>query len=94
MTEAIDKYKAEIVRLSKWVIDLQSGLYVNCVYCGHRYGPNHSTKVAMTDVLKDHIENCEHHPMSKLKLEVEELRKENTKLRIKLNYTDPNHDEA
>lgn len=26
----------EVSRLTKWVSDLQSGMYVNCVYCGHR----------------------------------------------------------
>ena len=81
-------YKAEVARLNKWVIDLQSGFYVNCVYCGHRYGPNHSTKRAMADVLKDHIENCVHHPLSKLKLEFAELLKENVSLRMKLNFED------
>ncbi len=84
----IDECKAEIARLSEWVIDLQSGFYVNCVYCGHRYGPNHSTKQAMADILKDHIENCVHHPMSKLRLKLEELLRENTSLRMKLNYKD------
>ena len=27
----------------QWVADLQSGLYINCVYCGHRYGPRETT---------------------------------------------------
>ncbi len=42
-------------------------MYVNCVYCGHRYGPAKDTPVSMADVLKKHIENCSKHPMSKLK---------------------------
>lgn len=88
----IDEYKAEIVRLSEWVMDLQSSFYVNCVYCGYRYGPNHSTKVAQADVLKDHIENCEHHPLSKLKLKFNELLKENTRLRMILNDMDLSYD--
>ena len=29
----------EIKRLRAWIRDLQSGLFVNCVYCGYRYGP-------------------------------------------------------
>ena len=33
----------EIERLKVWVDDLQSGMYVNCVYCGHRYGPGETT---------------------------------------------------
>lgn len=54
-------------RLSKWVEDLQSGMYVNCVYCGHQYGPSKSMPVSMADVLKAHVENCPKHPMSQLK---------------------------
>jgi hypothetical protein len=56
-------------RLQNWVNDLQSGMYINCVYCGHRYGPSPETPVAMADVLKEHIEVCPKHPMSKLKEE-------------------------
>ena len=59
--------KKEIERLQQWVADLQSGMYVNCVYCGHRYGPSETTPVSMADVLKEHIEVCEKHPMSRLK---------------------------
>lgn len=53
----------EIERLQKMVSDCQSGLYVNCVYCGHRYGPNESTPVSMADVLKAHIAKCPKHPL-------------------------------
>lgn len=56
----------EIKRLTKWVNDLQSGMYINCVYCGHRYGPNDEVPESMADVLKKHIEECPEHPMSKL----------------------------
>ena len=55
---------AEIKRLRQWVADLQSGMYVNCVYCGHRYGPDPGTPVAMADVLRDHIARCPKHPLS------------------------------
>lgn len=57
----------EIARLNAMVNDLQSGMYVNCVYCGHRYGPGETTPVSMADVLKAHIEQCPKHPMSQLK---------------------------
>jgi hypothetical protein len=30
----------ENLRLSEWVNDLQSGMFINCVYCGHNYGPS------------------------------------------------------
>jgi len=61
----------EIERLTAWVSDLQSGLYVNCVYCGHRYGPGETTPVSMADALKAHIEQCPKHPMSALKQRAE-----------------------
>jgi hypothetical protein len=65
---------AEIERLKQWVSDCQSGMYVNCVYCGHRYGPGDEVPSSMADVLKEHIEQCPKHPMSKLKAENERLR--------------------
>jgi len=64
----------EIARLKAWVADLQSGMYINCVYCGHRYGPDKDTPVAMADVLKAHIEKCPAHPLSKAKSEIEILK--------------------
>src|SRR5208282_3668171 len=55
----------EINRLKGWVADLQSGMYVNCIYCGHRYGPEKDTPVAMAEVLKRHIAQCPEHPLSR-----------------------------
>jgi len=60
-------------QLRQWINDLQSKMYVNCVYCGHRYGPQ-STPTSMADVLKRHVEQCPNHPMSVLKKENEELK--------------------
>lgn len=68
--------REENERLRQWVADLQSGMYINCVYCGHRYGPSKDTPAVMADVLKAHIEGCPEHPMSKLKHENEELKKD------------------
>jgi hypothetical protein len=53
----------EIARLKIWIDDLQSGMYINCVYCGHRYGPVRSTPVSMADALKLHIAQCPLHPL-------------------------------
>jgi hypothetical protein len=63
-------------RLMAWVHDLQSGMFINCVYCGHRYGPTQSTHaaavrpdtpaVSMQELLKQHIAQCPKHPMSEL----------------------------
>jgi hypothetical protein len=55
----------ELRRMTGWVADLQSGMYVNCVYCGHRYGPQMTTPVTMADALKEHIAQCPEHPMAK-----------------------------
>ncbi len=65
----------EIARLNQWIADLQSGMYINCVYCGHRYGPDPGTPVAMADVLKAHVEVCPKHPMSALKTENARLKR-------------------
>lgn len=60
-------------RLQNWVSDCQSGMYINCVYCGHRYGPREDTPVAMADVLREHIEQCPQHPLSAAKAKIESL---------------------
>lgn len=65
--------RREIERLQNWVNDLQAGCFINCVYCGHRYGPDDEVPSTMADVLKEHIENCPEHPMSKLKAAVDAL---------------------
>jgi len=64
---------AEIERLRQWVSDCQSGMYINCVYCGHRYGPQDEVPSSMADVLKEHCEQCPKHPLSHAKAEIERL---------------------
>lgn len=64
---------AEIEILKQWVVDLQSGMYVNCVYCGHRYGPGETTPVSMADALRAHVEACPRHPMSKMRTTLMEI---------------------
>lgn len=71
--EAYDGMKAEIERLRQWVADCQSVMYVNCVYCGHRYDPDDEVSTSMADVLKEHIQQCPEHPMSALKAERDDL---------------------
>lgn len=70
------RLRDELARYQKWVNDLQSGMYINCVYCGHRYGPDDRVPASMADVLKEHIEKCTEHPMSKLRVELEQVKKE------------------
>jgi hypothetical protein len=59
-----EQCEAEMERLQNWVNDLQKGKTINCVYCGHQYGPSKDTPVAMADVLKAHIAICPKHPLS------------------------------
>jgi len=73
MYERLHDLQEENERLKIWVADLQSGMYINCVYCGHRYGPEDEVPASMADVLKQHIEECPEHPMSKLKAKVDRL---------------------
>lgn len=70
----VDALTAERDEARQWVRDLHSGMYVNCVYCGHRYGPKDEVPATMADALKDHIEQCPKHPMSALKRQNAELR--------------------
>jgi hypothetical protein len=62
--------ESELATMQAWVNDLQKGMYINCVYCGHRYGPDDKVKATMAEVLKAHIEECPKHPMSALKAEL------------------------
>lgn len=73
LSDEVNALRQENARLRRWVADLQSGMFVNCVYCGHRYGPDPGTQVAMADVLKAHISECQEHPMSKLRVEFDAL---------------------
>lgn len=63
----IRRLQAELTNALWWVDELQSGMYINCVYCGYRYGPSPDTPIAMSEVLKQHVEVCPKHPASALK---------------------------
>lgn len=69
-----------IMRLSRWVNQLQSGMTINCVYCGHCYGPADTTPVTRAEILTAHLEVCLQHPMNALKRENEQLRAKVKKL--------------
>jgi len=64
---------AEVKRLKAWVNDLQAGMYINCVYCGHRYGPDTEVAASMAEVLKEHIAQCAQHPLRAAMAQVREL---------------------
>jgi hypothetical protein len=70
------KLAKQVEQLRQWVDDLHSGMYVNCIYCGHRYGPADITPASRADALKEHIESCPDHPMAALKIELELVRTE------------------
>ena len=80
----ITSLKEENERLVKWVDDLQSGMYINCVYCGHRYGPKDKVPCTMANALKQHIEQCPKHPMSALKKSLAAAEKRERELREKV----------
>jgi len=63
----IAELEDERERLYHWIDDLQSNMYINCVYCGHRYGPDDEVPATMAQILKEHVERCPKHPMSTLK---------------------------
>ena len=64
-----------------WVRDLQSGMFINCVYCGHCYGPKDVVPATMADALKEHIEHCLAHPMSALRIQRDDLARALFKIR-------------
>jgi len=65
--------RARVQELEQWVNDLQGGRYINCVYCGDRYGPADEVPATIAQVLKEHIERCPVHPMSALRARCEDL---------------------
>lgn len=73
-TQRAEQAEADNARLQQWVNDLQSGMYINCVYCGYNYGPEAEVPATMADALKEHIEQCPKHPMSALKSDRDKLR--------------------
>jgi DNA-directed RNA polymerase subunit RPC12/RpoP len=75
--------------LEKWVRDLQSGMYINCVYCGHRYGPKEETPDSMADVLKAHIKKCPKHPLSEMEAQRAEAARLAWQLVESLKYDSP-----
>lgn len=80
LLDALVAADVERKRLQQWVNDLHRGMFINCVYCGHRYGPNDEVPATMADVLKEHVEQCPKHPMSALRAERDTLRAHNEQL--------------
>jgi hypothetical protein len=70
----MNELESRMAEMRRWVDDLQSHMFVNCVYCGHRYGPDPGTPVAMAEVLKRHIEKCPEHPLRAAMEKIEKLK--------------------
>ena len=69
--DKIEVLNKQIKELEAWIADLQSGLYINCVYCGYRYPPG--TPDVRDKVLYEHIKQCKKHPLSKALERITEL---------------------
>ena len=72
LPEDFDPFAEEREALKAQINDLQSGMWINCVYCGHRYGPGDSTPAtlpeakgtpSMAEALTAHIAECPKHPL-------------------------------
>ena len=59
METVIDQQRAEIERLKQWVEDLQGEAWVNCVYCGFRFGPVEKFPVSTTEIFTKHLRQCD-----------------------------------
>jgi hypothetical protein len=73
-----------IEELEQWVNDLQSGMHINCVYCGHRYGPGDNPDLNMRQTLEAHIAKCPRHPLSEALARIEELERERDELKVEV----------
>jgi hypothetical protein len=67
--------RAQAESLRRWVSDLQSGMYINCVYCGHRYGPADSVQPSMQEILHQHVRVCPKHPLARALEDMDTIRR-------------------
>jgi hypothetical protein len=74
LCDKMNRLRIDNARLEQWIDDAQAGMYINCVYCGHRYGPEDEVPVTMADALYEHITQCPEHPLSRCKAENARLR--------------------
>ena len=91
----VKELEADNQRLDKWVGDLQSGMYINCVYCGHQYP--RGTPGVMQEILYEHIRKCQKHPLRKAEAKLAEEREKVKRLEeglsstlYRLEFYDPN----
>lgn len=79
-------------KLQQWVNDLQSGLYINCVYCGLCYGPQNEE--IPQEMLRRHVAECPEHPMAQLIMDCKTIiaNIENRRECLGYNGSDVSHD--
>ena len=99
MTDREKELEAELERYKKWVADLQSGMYLNCVYCGYSFGKEdvlHKAEedgsINMAQILAAHVSHCPRHPMWQLRNDYDHYR--NMEHVRKLEWRDVYEDEA
>ena len=80
-----EELEVENKRLEEWIDDLQSGMWVNCVYCGHRYGPQKNVTPTMRKQLEQHVTKCPKHPLAQALKEVYLLTSERDDWKLKYN---------
>lgn len=62
----IKKLSKFLTSQQRWIDDLQSKLFINCVYCGHRYGP---TQLEIPrEMLIKHQLDCPSAPLRSIRL--------------------------
>lgn len=67
--------RRDVESLRAWIADLQDGGFVNCVYCGHRYGRADRVAASLADVLKAHVAACPEHPLRVALDKLDQLRR-------------------
>jgi hypothetical protein len=78
----------EIEALQQWIKDVQGKTFVNCIYCGHRYGAASTTPVALADIMKQHVAQCPKHPLSVTKKALSEARLDMIEAGLKTEHAD------
>lgn len=59
-----------IKQYEQWFNALQPDVYANCAYCGHQYRLADKASVSLVEAMRQHIERCPKHPMSRLKADL------------------------
>jgi len=72
--------RKRIAKLQQEILDLKYKMHFSCAYCDYQYGPCRTTKKDMFDEVREHIEQCDKHPLSEVIKERDEAYVEIKKL--------------